>query len=1108
MSYIKLKSLFSISLFSLLVLLLNTSYTQAQQTVTGKVIDGNDGAPLIGASIVIKGTSIGTVTDINGEYKLVVNSANDFIIFSFIGYLPEEIDVGAKTIIDMSLVMDISELGEVVITALGISREEKSLGYSVGKVSSDELTKVAQENVLEALSGKVSGVQISSTGGPGSSSSIIIRGATSLNTDNQPLFIIDGVPVSNSLNNVSQLAGGQVDYGNAIADINPNDIESVSVLKGPSAAALYGSRAGNGVVMITTKTGAKKKEGIGVYVNSGVTFDKPYKFLPQQTQYTSGALGLAMYDEEEGYWYGPETDVGVEAKQWSNNGEKAPLVAYPNKTEEFLNTGVTFNNNVGIAGNYDKGSFRLSIADMSNEGVIPNTNLNRITLSLSTTYKITEDCNVSTNINIVDNSSDNLSAGGQSEANVLYSLDNIPPHISLGHLSGNYWEEGLEDIQQRTFAPEADNPYFVANELTNSFNRNRYYGNVQLNWHFLPKINFMARVSLDKSSETRESKVPWSYSAARWGAYGIQKVDNQEMNSDFLVAYNDKLGDFQLNISAGGNYRNANGNNLINKASRLTIPALYTISNAEGGLTEYDNFSYQKVVYSLYGLSTASYKNMIYLDLTARNDWSSTLPENNRSYFYPSASLSFLLNEMIDLPTAFDLVKLRGGVAQVGNDTDPYRLNSSLEVLQDWGNLARVYESGDLLTENLKPEIATSYEIGGDFNFFKNRIGLSPTYYVVQNKNQILRIEDMPASSGYNSQQINAGLIESRGWEVSLNTTPILKNDFKWDLNFSVSRNRTKILELTDDMQYFTLYSEGGVVARTMVGEEIGDIWGLDYIRVEDKSSEYYGYPLLVVDEDYGVAILQTAPEEDRVKLGNFNHDFLIGIQSTLSYKNFSLFANIDWRQGGDFFSNTYRKRQNAGRLKDNLSGASYNDISSLPDEIKANPDAYFGNWVGGMSYEHGGFDYPTGTSNFIYNLGNIFAPGSAAFIPGVYLDKNGNYVENLGDPSTTLYTFTALAVGEMWDQSYQYIFDASFIKLREIALTYSIPQSLLSKVKIQRIAVSIFAKNIILWTANDQNIDPERAFGFSNNGFEQGLESFNMLPWIGSVGFKLNLDF
>ncbi|MEN8122181.1 MAG: SusC/RagA family TonB-linked outer membrane protein, partial [Bacteroidota bacterium] len=743
----------------------------AQHEVSG-IIKDDFGADLPGASVRIKGTNEGTITDLNGYYKISVPSSSSILIFSFVGMSPKEVTVGAQTEINVVLQAADQDIKEVVITALGISREEKSLGYSVGKVSGDDLTKVNHENVLDALSGKTSGVQISSTGGPGSSLSIIIRGATSLNSDNQPLFVIDGVPVFNSLNNLGDLVSESVvDYGNSISDINPADIESVSILKGPSAAALYGSRAGNGVVMITTKSGKKGKKGIGVYLSSGVTFDKPYRFLPQQTRFTSGAFGMGMYEEGFGMWFGPETDLGIEAEQWAYDGNKKPLVAYPNKTRDFLNTGVTYNNNVGVTGNYEKGSFRLSLADMYNVGVIPNTDLHKKTFSLSTNYKVTEDFNVSTNINILENGSDNRSAGGKSVTNVLYALDNIPPHMPLSAFAGNYWEDGQEDRQQRIFDPKFANPYFVANELLNSFQRNRIYGNMKLNWQIVPKLSLMGRISLDRYNEIRESKIPWSYPDIPYGAYGIQTFNNTEINADFLVSYEDTFGDIKLNLSGGGNSRDVSGNNIVNNTNRLVLPGLFTISNAEGGPTSYFNSTYEKVVYSLYGMATVSYKDMVYLDLTARNDWSSTLPEDNRSYFYPSASISVLINEMIEMPSSIDMIKLRGGVAQVGNDTGPYSLIPSLGTYDDWGNLKRIYVQDALLSEDLKPEIATSYELGADFTFFDNRLTISPTYYVVQNKNQILSITDMPASSGYSSKKINAGLVESRGWELGVLTT-------------------------------------------------------------------------------------------------------------------------------------------------------------------------------------------------------------------------------------------------------------------------------------------------------------------------------------------------
>ncbi len=1088
------------------IILTNQSFKEIE--ISGKVVDSS-GVSLPGVSVAVKGTTTGTVTSIDGFFSLKKVPANAILVFSFVGMERQEVPVDGRSVINVTMSSSLIGVEEVVVTALGISRETKSLGYSVGEVTGENLTKTPQNDVLNALSGKISGVQISSIGGDaGSSSSIIIRGATSLNSNNQPLFIVDGIPVDNSVN-IKANDITSVDYGNAISDINPSDIESISILKGPSAAALYGSRAGSGVVLITTKTGSYNK-GVGISVNSGIMFDIPYKFLPSQTRFTVGAFGLYGYEaygEACEFWFGPETNTGIEAPQWAYDGESKPLVAYPDKMKNFLNDyGLTLKNDVSIGGVYDKGTYRISVSNVTNDGVIPHTELDKTIVSLSNTYDVNKALKLSSNINISENSSDNRSASGDnSNANPLYALDYIAPHISLNSLK-NYWESGEEGVQQHTITG-LDNPYFVANELKNSFKRSRFFGNVKLDWKVSSHISLMARAALDRYTEQRETKVPYSATDFPEGAYSIENLYFNEMNYDFLVTYDKNRKDFSFTLSGGGNYMYQDRSDIYNYAEKLAIAGVYNLSNAVGEVKETNSQS-EKLIYSLYGLASLGYKGQVYLDLTARNDWSSTLPENNRSYFYPSASLSVLINEILSFPACVDLFKLRVGVAQVGKDTEPYSIKQSLSIGDDWGDLKRVYESSKLLNANLKPEIATSYEFGTDMAFLKKRLGFNVTYYVSDNKNQILTITDFPSSSGYTSKKINAGLVRSRGWEIGISTTPVSGRDFKWDLNISATRNRTKIVRLTKDLSYITLYSSGGAYARTYVGQNIGDIWSYDYVKVEDKDSPYYGYPLLEKNS-YGYYSLQEASEDAMIRIGNFNHDFLIGIQTSFSYKRFRLDASFDWRQGGKFYSATQRYRDNNGRIYKSLSGVPYNDADNLPDEIKANPDKFFGKWVGGMTYDLGGFDYPENAFYNIYSyLGNAYAPGSAAFIPGVYQDSDGNYIEHLGDVNTTSFGLSGLAVGDMWNYANNYIHDASFIKLREIALSYSLPPKLVHSFAMQRFDISVFAQNIMVWMANNINVDPERAFDESSGSFNQGMDKWNIFPMTATVGMKLGLEF
>lgn len=1086
----------------LLLLLLIALTTFAQQRTVSGVVTDRLNEPLAGVAVMVKGATFGTITDIDGKYSLTVPGGANILSFSFLGYEPKDVEIKNQTVINLFLNESVTALDEVTITALGISREKKALGYSVGEVKGDNLTRVTQENVLSALSGKVAGVQIQNTGGdPGSSTSIIIRGATSLGGDNQPLFVIDGVPVSNSMGNVSRVGAAYVDYGNAINDLNPNDIESVSVLKGPSAAALYGSRAGNGVVLITTKSGAKRN-GIGISVNSGVVFDNPYKFLETQKRFTSGEV---QFSESTSTWYGPELDVGNEFVQWNSNGVKAPLISYPDNFKNFFDKqGYTLDNNIGITGNYDKGSFRISYGNMKNEGIVPNTDLTRHTFNIVPVYKLLPNLIISANINISASKSDNRPAGGGSEGNstAVYAASIVPPHVNIKELK-DYWL--VKGAQQRNYSDKLDNPYFLAYEMTNGFIRDRVFGNVKMDWEIIKDLSVMGRYSLDTYSESRESKIPWSYSYRRNGAYGIEERSHYEMNADFLSSYKKGFDDFLFNASLGGNIMYAQGRSLFNRTEALIIPDLYTLSNGDSRQTSHSNGISKKAIYSLYGMATVSYKNLAYLDVTARNDWSSTLPENNRSYFYPSVSLSVLVNELLGIPTSEHMMKLRAGWAEVGSDTQPYSLYQSYELTNDWGNYKRVNVPGNLLSFDLKPEIATSREIGFDVNAYRNRVGLSATYYVSDNKNQILNISDLAPSSGYTSKKINAGMVQSKGWEIELRTVPVETKDMRWMLDFNFTRNRTKVKELTDGMEYITLYETDGGHARTRVGEYIGDIWGYTYKRVDDPSSPYHGWPLLTGNKAQGFSLQQLSDDASMIKIGNFNHDFLLGVFTSFSYKSLTLSAQFDCRVGGDFYSATERRFVNIGHMLSSFQGTPYKDANNLPAEIKANPEHYFGKWLGGHTQDLGGFLYPQTSAWYAYNS---IIPYSGAFVPGVY-EENGQYVENLGDPATTGYGVTGFVVGDnMWQYADLFIHKASFLKLREVALSYDLPKEWIQPLFIQRVGVSVFCRNIMLWTANKLNLDPERAFNINNGALQQGLEKYNLLPQTFSFGAKLNLEF
>jgi TonB-linked SusC/RagA family outer membrane protein len=1097
--------------------------------VTGKVVSKSDKTGLPGVTIQIKGTQTGAFTNAEGAYRIEVADNNAVLIFSFVGFGTIEVPVQGRNIVNVELAEDVTAIDEVVVTALGITRKEKSLGYSVGRVSGENMGRVVQENAINSLAGKVSGVQINSTGGTGSSVSMVIRGAKSLSNDNQPLFVIDGVPIVNTLNNVSGFGSdNRVDYGNAISDINPDDIESVTVLKGPSAAALYGSRAGNGVVLVTTKSG-KKNKGVQVTVSSNTVFDKPTGFFGVQKKFATGYFSFTPEDLPPGYVMrvnpaeaagcGIELDKEYFAVQWNSprdaNGVQIPteLVSHPNNVANFVQTGITTTNGVSVSNNTEKMNYRIGVTTMGNKGIVPNSDLFRNNLTAATSIKVRDNLTVSSNININRSWSNNRPSSNRG-TNPLQWAYNTPQNTDIYDLQ-KYWEPGLEGMVQRTpFNGTYENPYYLAYEVNNSFNRDRIFGNLKADWQISKEFSLMARYSLDKFSETRESKIAPGYSKEpNNGSYGIQDMNSFEQNIDFLGTYTKQLNNFNLSLSAGGNNLYKKGAVISNSSmsgAGLIVPNVYTVSNIKSGSLSYYNGWSQKAIYSVYGLANLAWKDMIFLDLTARNDWSSTLPKENQSYFYPSASLSLLVNQMVDLGGNVDLLKVRGGWAKAGNDTDPYQLYNTYGNAGQWGDATRLAKSGQILTPNLKPEEATSKEIGIDVRLFQNRIRFEGTYYQVQNRNQILRNIPVASSTGSDAVNINAGLIESKGWEFMFGGTPIKTKNWTWDLNANLTRNRTRLLEIAEGIDVIKFWEDANGGAWSYVGDEIGTIYDAEILTVTDKNSPYFGYPIIGSELEWQ----QIQIEDTKNKIGNYNPNFILGLQSSLSYKAFSLNFTIDWRNGGQFISQTQRYMAEDGNSQlwlDNTINPGGRTGRELRDWLVANEDIYIKNGfhvVGGPTAEYGGF-----RENYsgVYVSDGTFVPGVVAVSDG----KGGvTYIENLGENNVLPYA--PYIVSYAWGFAKPSMFDADFVKLREISLSYQVPQSVLNRLgKIQNISVAIYSRNIMLWTKNTVGLDPERAFqaessteGRRGTQFKQGIERYNVEPWVTPIGFKIDITF
>ncbi len=1131
--------------------------------VKGKVTDSN--GPMAGVTVSEKERSNATTTDFNGNFELSVSDPDAILVFTYVGYKSTEIAVKGRRDISVTLESGkAQDLSGVVVTALGITRAKKSLGYSVGEIKGEDMNRVTQTNVLNGMAGKVSGVTISSTGSsPTASVSVVIRGVRSLNSDNQPLFVIDGVPVKNSLSNIGTNMGSDndVDFGNAISDLNPNDIESVSILKGPSAAALYGSRAGNGVILITTKSG-KRSKGLGMTFSSSTEFNKPYKSLPTNQSYT---VGTDPYTTPNGfnslngkivdlagtntYRFGTPLNQGIKAIQWNSKllsdgtYEEQDMVNH-NNLMNFVQTGITSVNSVSIENATDRDNYRLSYSNTSNKGIIPTTGLTRHNLALNIEHKIAAGFKISSSLNYTRVGSDNVVAGNN--GGVLKDVAYLSPSVDVRQMK-NYWL--TPGIQQRKALPPVgvdqdpslynpsssdydNNPWFTLNQVKNSFLRNRLFGNVKVDYKFSPRLSAFIRYSQDLLYEARENKISKSYNGELHGYYGLQKIYNTESNTDFLTTYANTFKDLSLSASVGGNIQYSYSSILQSysqSGAGIIAPEFFNLSNiAQSDLRTGGGYS-QKAIYSLYATGSLGYKDMAYLDLTGRNDWSSTLPVNNFSYFYPSASLSLLLNKMFHLGEDISLFKLRGGWASVGKDTDPYNLYGTIGI-GSFGGITTESSSGTQKNPTLKPEQAVSTELGMDLGFFKGRLRFEGTVYQSDNKNQILGIST-PPSSGYTSRQINAGLVRSQGIELQLGGTIISNKDWTWDLSVNYTKNNSYIISLTEGVPYFSFwqdgrsgswtYAKGQPIPNSFKADgtqvisdgKLGQLWDNRIATVTDKNSPYFGYPLLDNSGQYQQEGGGDFAHKEVV--GNYNPKLLMGMQTSVSYKMFTLTASFDMRLGGTFFSQTYRYMQSdAAMARQTNMGIPIpaSNKADIPAYLKSNPGKFIKfsglqqfRLIGGPTTATGGFPYSS-NSNITINDG--------AFFPGVYDDGNGGYVENLGDMNLTKLDNYEDAATAGWNFARMSMFDASYIKLREITISAELPKRLVNALKLQGLSLGIYSRNIIIWTKAKAGIDPEQAFQFQTgpqgNGsqFRQGIERYNITPWTIPMGVKLSVRF
>lgn len=875
--------------------------------IQGKVTD-SAGFPLTGATIFVQGTQNSTIADANGSYSIATEKGKT-LIFSYVGFTAKEAIATNQEKLNIILQDDSVALGEVVVTALGIKRDKRALGYASQELKSDDINKVNSTNFVSNLSGKISGVQISGSGnGITSSSRITIRGDKSLNINNNgPLFIVDGIPINN---NVYGVGGGPTtqtdlptDYGNGAAEINQENIESVNVLKGAAASALYGSRAANGVIVITTKSGRKGK-GFGVSISSSFMTSEALRLPEIQGVY--GAGSKQVYDPGADTNLGPRFDSGLSILQNGSpgysvgEGQVLPF-EFRYNLKDFFRKGNSISNTVSISGSDEKTNFRLSYGKTTSEDIVPNSNLKRDNISLNLNYNISDKWKFATVATYTKSASDNTPVSGYGSQGIMYNLLWNHTNVDLNWLK-DYWI--VKDVRQNSMFGWGDNPFKIAYENINAFKKVRIFGNISSTYQISDDFSFMARIGMDNSNDFRWSRRPIGSSRYTNGMYREQTIGFTEYNADMLLSYDHTFGDFSVKVSYGANSMNQYTSESKIEGQGISIPGIYNLQNINVMPIQSKNI-YKKRINSMYSLANIGYKDYLYLDVTARNDWSSTLPANNNSYFYPSASLSFIPTSFLEMNKNIDFLKVRVNAASVGNDTDPYRLVKTY----DNGSLpGTLTNPSSILNSNLKPEIATSYEAGIEAQFFKKRITLDASYYVTNSKNQIVGL-DISQAAGFNSNVINAGKIQNKGIEIGLGLTPVRTTDFEWTLNSNFTRNRGTVKELTAGIDnYIIAQGPNGGTIEARVGERMGDMYGRGYLRSPDNQ---------IVYDNAGSPILDTKIK----KIGNYNPDCMLGLSTNIRYRNLSLNALVDVRRGGKIYSMTNAIGMESGILAVSLPG-------------------------------------------------------------------------------------------------------------------------------------------------------------------------------------------
>lgn len=1078
--------------------LIGIQYASAQtRTISGVVTSIDDGAPIPGVTVQVKGTTIGTVTDIDGKYSLDVKPEHTALVFSYVGMKTLEVAIGTNNNITVSMGSEALQMDEVVVTALGVSREKKSLGYATQEIEGEDVNQVKRDNFINNLQGKSAGVNIKGTGNIGGSANVIIRGSSSLTQNNQALFIVDGVPIDNSnYNNAGQLTGRNgYDYGNSAADINPNDIASMNILKGAAATALYGSRAANGVIIITTKKGAKsvgKTKKYGVTINSNITggwFDKS-TFPKYQNQYGAGyGTDLGWYNGEpdnpgmEQYYdingdgeldltpptyddasMGQLFDPGLNVYQYNSFYPESPYykkatpwVVAANGPDYFFQTATTFSNSVEVAGGGDDATFRLSYTNLNQKGIQPNSEIKKNNVNFNGSYDITKNLVVTASANYINSKGKGRNATGYSD-NVLSSFRQwMQRNVDYKEQEDLYNATG-RNITWNPVSPDDlapaywDNPFFQRYESYETDERNRIFGFMMAEWQIIPSLSLMGRASIDTYSELQQDRKAMGSGSGEFGVgrpdvtsgYAERSLNFMETNYDLMLKYYENFGEnWNLTALFGTNIRRDKySNTFASTDGGLIVPGLYTLGNSVNQMLAPEQTIQEIGVNGLYISASAGFKNFLFVDASLRRDVSSTLPSDNNSYIYPAVSASWLFSNNLNADW-LQLGKLRAGYAQVGNDAPWGSLQDNYIQNTSWGTTALFSLPATKANSSLKPENTASIEAGLELIMLRKRLGFDFSFYKNNTINQIIPVS-VSYATGYSAKYVNAGEVQNMGFEIVLNGAAVVTDNFRWDITLNWAKNNNEVISLAEGIENLQLAAlQGGITINARVGEPYGTIQGTDYVYTDGQktvgSNGYY---------------LRTSTS-DKV-IGNVNPEFTAGLNNKFSWKNLDFSFLIDWQQGGSIFS----------------------------------LDLWYG--MGTGLYEETVYTNDLGNP-----VRNWLEDGGGMILDGVYAD---------GTPNTTR---VAGADYRVWGWSRNpnsaFIYDATYVKLREMVLSYSIPQKTMQKANwIYGATFSLVGSNLWIIYKDLPHADPEAS---QSSGNIQGWQS-GVMPTVRQIGLTVNLQF